>query len=84
MSNNGVMFKITAKTCKEQADAINSNKHVKVLEQITTEARKGLYCTNYIGTLSEDSKTKLEDVGFYVTKTSYNGDPIEKWLIKWN
>lgn len=76
MKNNGVMFKVTAKNCKEWADAANDDAYDSVLERITKAAREGKY-NIVIDNLSDGSKSKLEDNGFMVV--AFAGD----WQVSW-
>lgn len=69
MADNSTIFNVTAKGCKDWADAINKDKFSELLTDIAEAARSGKYMLR-LNNLPGNYKEKLEARGFIVTKSN--------------
>lgn len=75
--DDGVMFKITAKTCKKWADNVHKEALSDLLNKIAEAAKRGKYSIVVDG-LSEEAVKLLTEDGFMLVDQDKN-----KTLISW-
>ena len=82
-SCNGVMFNMTAKNCKDWADAVNKNKFSTLLTEIAEKSRAGKYMLK-VRNLPESFKDELIKRNFIITEGKTIGfDTHTFHLIIW-
>ena len=83
LKDNGVMFKVTAKTCKEWADLANASEYDELLTKIAETARSGKYSVHY-DNLTPSMINKLTIDGFIVNKLlTFVTEVTNKYIILW-
>lgn len=82
MDDAGVMFKVTAQSCKEWADSVNKTTYDDLLTNIAAAARTGKYMLN-VKTLSAESEVKLLAAGFMVSKNRSRSGKCNSYLVLW-